>query len=138
MSNPEEVGLLHGKRVKVGDKLWSFLCGWVYVINCNWTVRDYPIACVKDPSTPYPEYLFTAKGEADRGSGICCLFWSEATLVPPAPPKNDPITRWKWVVELDSGDHYVPAPHYSEAEAHEEFSGCPHEKISMTERIDEE
>lgn len=61
---------LHGKEIKVGDKVWNSLRGWVevkYITDGNWPIKT-------------SEMSYDNKGFSSYSSKFPSLFWQEFTI----------------------------------------------------------
>jgi len=66
---------LHGKPIKVGDKVWTIQSGWTEVIDIDKNKFDDLLFLVT------PDYSYDEKGHLFGGDEHPSLFWKEQTFV---------------------------------------------------------
>ena len=111
--------------VKVGDRLWSSLCGWGVVID---TCR-MPIIIRSELTNDI--HSFTKDGKFYI-NGLQCLFWDEVKIVPPPKPKEKVILvmeHLKWY-ECSCGYIY-PSPSPLKGHDVDYLLGKPPMKITL-------
>ena len=90
---------LHGREIKVGDRVWSIRWGWKEVNKLYDDDRTYPILVGQQSYNPVGFY-----DETDR---FPTLFWNELTFNPAdiEPPK--PMEIWVNVYPRSNYDTYT-------------------------------
>lgn len=69
--------------VKVGDRVWSVLCGWGVVVDID--TSHYPVDVNFDAGSCD---CFTFEGKQEIRDTSPALFWDEIKIVPPPRPKR--------------------------------------------------
>jgi len=92
---------LHGEEVKVRDRVWHILKGWVEVIaleeeGCS----NYPICVRCEEGCEW----FTEDGKKHVADIISTLFWQPIEFKLPKKPKKKKKKAWQWVCK--SGKRY--------------------------------
>ena len=110
---------LHGKEIKVGDKVWSTVRGWEEVIAID-AENPYPIITGKSSYTTEGRYL--------RDIAFVSLFWQEMMLV----PKPEPKYEWQFLYNCEGAPSYFIASklYYESEEAiREELNHWPERTV---------
>ena len=101
---------MDGRELKVGDKVWSLLHGWIQYIGNN--PRSTYLLKFRhgNVSVNYPKDFAWSCAGSKR-----LLFWNEVTIDPPAPPKQK-VKKWRWVCRYQATQQLtVTAQHYANA-----------------------
>lgn len=95
---------LHGHPVKVGDRIWSFTCGYIVVTGLS-------------PSSTYP--IITTSGSYNMDGSLYFgepsqVFWQPIApeAIEAAKVKPEPEYEWQWLVHREDGGFGVSKHYY--------------------------
>ena len=97
---------LDGREVKVGDRLWSILDGWITIT----VISDHPCYPIESAENNY-----TSDGKLYNSNRGRVLFWDEVKIDPPPPPKQK-VRKYQWLVTPEYCRSYATAAMYTEEE----------------------
>lgn len=121
---------LDGHEIKVGDRLYHLLRGWLVVANAYYhsTMRDY-VLVLRDVASGDNFSMYQSSPNLEDDSERV-LYWDEVKITPPPKPKKKEM-RYQWLMEFE-GSCYVTRDKFNAVEAQERFVGIPIRPIEET------
>jgi len=95
---------LHGKEIKVGDKVWDVRKGWNSIRSIN-EGKLYPITS--------GEISYTETGKLYQTDLYPTIFWEEMILT----PKPEPVYEWQWLYWVGIEGRYRSSNFFYKSEA---------------------